>query len=122
MNLTQHVPNSPTLEPRHTFLLPREVFSRYRWGRTKGYEMLKSAGFPADIAGAYRLDLLIAWEERHLAAAASAAADGAPEPTEGSTAGVAVVPAADERRAGDDLDEHGLPMRKVSRRNKNAVR
>ena len=44
------------------FLSPRQVFSRYGWGRTKGYEMLKSPSFPNAIGGKYRLDSLIQWE------------------------------------------------------------
>ncbi|HEX3005159.1 MAG TPA: hypothetical protein VHO27_13180 [Angustibacter sp.] len=53
--------------PRHTFLSSKEVIARFGWGRTYGYQMLKSAGFPAAIGGRYRLDTLMAWEERVLA-------------------------------------------------------
>jgi hypothetical protein len=73
-------------DPTHTFLVPAEVFARYRWGRTKGYQMLKSAGFPRAIGGAYRLDTLTAWEEEQLAGPrpaadeASASPAGSPEP------------------------------------------
>ena len=44
-----------TTPAEHTFLTPAEVFDRYRWKRTTGYEQLRSAGFPARIAGGYRL-------------------------------------------------------------------
>lgn len=59
------------LDPRHTFLTAREVIARYRWGRTKGYEQLRQMDFPRPVAGRYRLDLLMAWEDRQLAEAAS---------------------------------------------------
>jgi hypothetical protein len=53
-------------DPLNTFLTTREVIARYRWGRTKGYEMLKSHGFPRSIGGAYRLDTLLDWEAAQL--------------------------------------------------------
>lgn len=60
-------------EPRHTFLTAREVIARYRWGRTKGYEQLRQRDFPRPVAGRYRLDLLMAWEDRQLAEATTPA-------------------------------------------------
>jgi hypothetical protein len=48
----------------HTFLTAREVIARYRWGRTRGNEQLRSGDFPRPVAGRYRLDLLMAWEAR----------------------------------------------------------
>jgi len=57
----------PVGDPRHTFLKPQEVIARFRWGRTRGYLELKKPGFPRPIAGNYRLDTLIAWEDRCLA-------------------------------------------------------
>ena len=57
-----------TTSPAHTFLRATEVFNRYRWGRTKGYQKLASAAFPAAIEGRYRLDLLIAWEDSAIGA------------------------------------------------------
>lgn len=51
------------------FLTALEVIARYGWGRTKGYRMLRSEGFPRPIGGdRYRLDTLIAWENAQLAA------------------------------------------------------
>jgi hypothetical protein len=35
-----------TTPAEHTFLTPAEVFDRYRWKRTTGYEQVRSAGFP----------------------------------------------------------------------------
>lgn len=61
-------------ESRHVFLTAGEVIARYRWGRTKGYELLRSPNFPRSVAGRYRLDLLIAWEEEQLAVEAREAA------------------------------------------------
>lgn len=67
-------PPAPTVrhvsEPASVFLTAREVIARYGWGRTKGYRMLRSEGFPRPIGGdRYRLDTLIAWENAQLAAA-----------------------------------------------------
>lgn len=53
-------------DPRHTFLTAREVIARYRWGRTKGYARLRDRDFPRPVAGRYRLDLLMAWEDQQL--------------------------------------------------------
>lgn len=58
-------------DPRHTFLTAGEVIARYRWGRTKGYAQLRNRDFPRPVAGRYRLDLLMAWEDRQLAEAAT---------------------------------------------------
>jgi hypothetical protein len=38
------------IDPRHVFLTAKEVIVRYGWGRTYGYQMLKSTGFPAGSA------------------------------------------------------------------------
>lgn len=59
-------------DPRHTFLTAREVIARYRWGRTKGYEQLRNGDFPRPVAGRYRLDLLMAWEDKQITEAADA--------------------------------------------------
>jgi predicted DNA-binding transcriptional regulator AlpA len=51
----------------HVFLSALEVIARYGWGRTKGYRILRSDGFPRPIGGdRYRLDALMAWEEEQL--------------------------------------------------------
>lgn len=55
-------------DPRHTFLTAKEVIARYGWGRTKGYQMLRQRGFPRSVGrDRYRLDALMAWEDRQLA-------------------------------------------------------
>jgi len=55
-------PSSP-----HAFLSARQVIARYGWGRTKGYRILRSEGFPRPIGGdRYRLDALVAWENAQL--------------------------------------------------------
>src|SRR4051794_22583456 len=54
------------LDPRHVFLGPAEVFLRYGWKKSKGYEMLQAPGFPRRIGGKYRFDTSLAWEERAL--------------------------------------------------------
>lgn len=78
-HLTGMNPSRPTStardsdrNPRHTFLTAREVIARYRWGRTKGYEQLRDGDFPRPVAGRYRLDLLMAWEDRQITEAADA--------------------------------------------------
>jgi hypothetical protein len=43
------------------------VIVRCGWGRTYGYQMLRSAGFPRRIGDRFRLDTLIAWEQAVLA-------------------------------------------------------
>lgn len=54
--------------PRHTFLTAKEVIARYGWGRTKGYQVLRQRGFPRPVGrDRYRLDALMAWEDRQLA-------------------------------------------------------
>jgi hypothetical protein len=86
-------------DPRHTFLKSREVIARFRWGRTRGYLELKKPGFPRPIGGNYRLDTLIAWEDRCLAGVvpqndaitamiplAEASSDSAAPPTHGGPA------------------------------------
>jgi hypothetical protein len=51
----------------HIFLTAKEVIARYGWGRTKGYRVLHSEGFPRPIGGdRYRLDTLIDWEQHQL--------------------------------------------------------
>ena len=58
------------VDPASAFLTALEVIARYGWGRTKGYRMLRSEGFPRPIGGdRYRLDTLVAWENAQLAAA-----------------------------------------------------
>lgn len=60
--------NHYPIDPAHTFLAAKEVIARYGWGRTEGYQVMASPGFPRAIARRYRLDTLIAWEEAQLAA------------------------------------------------------
>ena len=85
--------------PEHTFLTPAQVFARYRWGRSKGYEMLRSPGFPPRIGDAYRLDTLVAWEQGQLAGAAGAAVPP------GSTQASAPVAAASGGDTGSPTEE-----------------
>jgi hypothetical protein len=62
-------------DPAHTFLSSKEVIARYGWGRTKGYQVLAGSEFPRAIAGRYRLDTLIAWEDGQPAAEATPEVD-----------------------------------------------
>ena len=66
----------PGLDPRHVFLDARDVMARYGWGKTKGYQNLKNRDLvPPPMMthpDRWRLDQLIAWEERRRASAEAA--------------------------------------------------
>ena len=66
--MSGHGEHESIVDPRHVFLTPAEVMARYRWGRTKGYEVMRRHcnGFPQAIGGRYRLDSLLGWEDRQL--------------------------------------------------------
>ncbi|MCU1614169.1 MAG: hypothetical protein JWO98_1709 [Frankiales bacterium] len=93
-----HYPNDPV----HTFLSAKEVIARYGWGRTKGYQVLSRPDFPRAIAGRYRLDTLIAWEDAQLAAEVVEAAEAITAAAAGTTADV-------------DATTTGMPRRPVNR-------
>ncbi len=63
-------------DPRHVFLHSKDVLRRYGWGTTQGYENLKDrALIPAPLMthpNLWRLDQLLAWEEKRIALAESA--------------------------------------------------
>lgn len=63
-------------DPRHTFLSAGEVMARYGWGKTKGYQNLKDRSLvPAPVMthpDRWRLDQLLAWEEKRMALAEAA--------------------------------------------------
>ncbi|KQY56434.1 hypothetical protein ASG90_13490 [Nocardioides sp. Soil797] len=67
---------SPMRDPRHVFLTARDVMHRYGWGKTKGYQNLKDRELvPAPVMihpDRWRLDQLLAWEERRMAMAEAA--------------------------------------------------
>jgi len=53
--------------PLHAFLTAKDVMARYGWGRTKGYQMLRSRGFPRPVGrDRYRLDSIMAWEDAQI--------------------------------------------------------
>ncbi|GAA1970995.1 hypothetical protein GCM10009798_34720 [Nocardioides panacihumi] len=56
-----------TTDPSTTYLNAKEVFVRFGWKKTFGYDMLKVEGFPTPIGTRYRLDSLLQWELRVLA-------------------------------------------------------
>lgn len=64
------------LDPRHVFLNAGDVIARYCWGKTKGYQNLKDRDLvPAPVMthpDRWRLDQLLAWEERRMAMAEAA--------------------------------------------------
>ena len=57
--------NTPSAE--HIFLSRRGGLARYLWSERTSYRRMAAPGFPRPIGGRYRLDTLIAWEERGLA-------------------------------------------------------
>lgn len=63
-------------DPRHIFLSAGEVIARYCWGKTKGYQNLKDhALVPPPVMvhpDRWRLDQLLAWEEKRMALAEAA--------------------------------------------------
>ena len=63
-------------DPRHTFLSAGEVMARYGWGKTKGYQNLKDRSLvPAPVMthpDRWRLDQLLAWEEKRMELAEAA--------------------------------------------------
>ncbi|WP_434590759.1 hypothetical protein [Brevibacterium sp. 1718] len=60
--------DSDTDDPRHVFLSAREVMQRYGWGQTRGYQKLKNQNLvPLPVTtrpNRWRLDHLMAWEDR----------------------------------------------------------
>jgi predicted DNA-binding transcriptional regulator AlpA len=63
-------------DPRHVFLSASDVMARYGWGKTKGYQNLKDRELvPPPVMthpDRWRLDQLLAWEERRMALAEAA--------------------------------------------------
>lgn len=63
-------------DPRHVFLHASDVIRRYDWGKTKGYQNLKDRSLvPAPVMthpDRWRLDQLLAWEEKRMALAEAA--------------------------------------------------
>lgn len=63
-------------DPRHVFLSASEVMARYGWGKTRGYQNLKDRSLvPAPAMthpDRWRLDQLLAWEEKRMALAEAA--------------------------------------------------
>ncbi len=63
-------------DPRNIFLDAREVMRRYGWGKTKGYRNLKDQKLvPPPVMthpDRWRLDQLLAWEEKRMALAEAA--------------------------------------------------
>jgi hypothetical protein len=75
--MTLHHEDGP-LDPRHVFLDATDVMRRYGWGKTKGYQNLKDRELvPAPVMihpDRWRLDQLLAWEERRMEMAEAALA------------------------------------------------
>lgn len=65
-------------DPRHVFLDAHDVMARYGWGKTKGYQNLKDRELvPPPVMthpDRWRLDQLLAWEEKRMALAEAALA------------------------------------------------
>ena len=67
---------SDDTDPRHGFLDARDVMARYGWDKTKNYQNLKDRELvPAPVMthpDRWRLDQLLAWEEKRMALAEAA--------------------------------------------------
>lgn len=65
-------------DPRHVFLDAHDGMARYGWGKTKGYQNLKDHSLvPAPVMthpDRWRLDQLLAWEEKRMELAEAAEA------------------------------------------------
>ena len=89
-------------DPRNVFLTAREVIARYGWGKTKGYQMLMDRELvPPPVMphpDRWRLDQLIAWEDRRMALA-EAALDALVEPGRGEVNVTDLLPQPKRRRS-----------------------
>lgn len=89
-------------DPRHVFLTAREVMARYGWGKTKGYQNLKDPKVvpPAVMThpDRWRLDQLMAWEEKRMALA-EAALDALVAPDRGQLKVTDLLPQPKRRRS-----------------------
>jgi hypothetical protein len=58
--MSGHGEHESIVDPRRLSLTPAAVMARYRWVRTKGYEVMRNRpnGVPEAIGGRYRLDSL----------------------------------------------------------------
>ena len=63
-------------DPRNVFLSARDVLARYGWGKARGYQHLKDRDLvPPPVMthpDRWRLDQLLAWEEKRIALAEAA--------------------------------------------------
>ncbi|WP_310964906.1 hypothetical protein [Nocardioides terrisoli] len=63
-------------DPRNVFMSAHDVLERYGWGKTKGYQNLKNRDLvPPPVMthpDRWRLDQLLAWEEKRIALAEAA--------------------------------------------------
>src|SRR3954468_19268110 len=96
------------IDPRHVFLTAQEVILRYGWGRTYGYRMLNSTGFPRRIGDRFRLDTLIVWEQAVLAGELPGRPDEPESPGDATTTASQpspppTPPASDADPVGDDV-------------------
>lgn len=75
-NTDRATTSSDGRDPRHVFLDAHEVMQRYGWGKTRGYQNLKDRRLVPEPVfihpNRWRLDQLLAWEERRMAAAEAA--------------------------------------------------
>lgn len=89
-------------DPRHVFLTAREVMARYGWGKTKGYQNLKDPkAVPPPVMthpDRWRLDQLMAWEEKRMARA-EAALDALVAPDRGQPKVTDLLPQPKRRRS-----------------------
>ena len=88
-------------DPRHVFLDARDVMARYGWGKTKGYQNLKDRQLvPPPVMthpDRWRLDQLLAWEEKRMELA-EAALEALVAPTREPLTIIDLLPQAKRRR------------------------
>jgi len=101
--VTMHWPPdaSGDTDPRHVFLDAHDVMARYGWGKTKGYQNLKDRELvPPPVMthpDRWRLDQLLAWEEKRMALA-EAALEALVTPSREEVDLIALLPQPKRRR------------------------
>jgi hypothetical protein len=109
-------------DPRHVFLTAQEVILRYGWGRTYGYLMLKSTGFPRRIGDRFRLDTLIEWENAVLAGELPGRPDDPESPGDAVATATEPEPEPTPPSSGAAPTEDDAPVAAPSRRRTRGTR
>lgn len=93
---------SDDTDPRHVFLDAHDVMARYGWGKTEGYQNLKDRSLvPVPVMthpDRWRLDQLLAWEEKRMELAEAALDDALVAPRRGELTVADLLPQPKRRR------------------------